>query len=125
MSRRETIIACADEKFPIYRQIALDIHARPEVSNYEFFACQRLSDQLKAEGFDVQVDVAGHRTGFTARYGSGKPGPVLVFLAEYDALPGLGHGYGHNLFGATSALAAAASAREANRLSSSASLLAK
>ena len=108
MSRRETIIACADEKFPVYRQIALDIHAKPEVSNYEFFACQRLSDQLKAEGFDVQVDVAGHRTGFTARYGSGKPGPVLVFLAEYDALVGLGHGCGHNLFGATSSLAAVA-----------------
>ena len=108
MSRRETIIACADEKFPVYRQIALDIHARPEVSNYEFFACQRLSDQLKAEGFDVQVDVAGHRTGFTARYSSGKPGPVLVFLAEYDALVGLGHGCGHNLFGATSSLAAVA-----------------
>ncbi len=108
MSRRDTIIACAEEKFPAYRQIALDIHAKPEVSNYEFFACKRLSDQLAAEGFDVQVDVAGHRTGFTASYASGRPGPVIVFLAEYDALAGLGHGCGHNLFGATSSLAAVA-----------------
>ena len=106
MNRRERIIACADEKQPIYRQIALDIHARPEVSNYEFFACERLSSQLREEGFDVTVDVAGHRTGFTARYRSAKPGPVIVFLAEYDALSGLGHGCGHNLFGATSSLAA-------------------
>jgi amidohydrolase len=62
---------------------------------------------LREEGFDVQVDVAGHPTGFSAVYSSGKPGPVLVFLAEYDALAGLGHGCGHNLFGATSVLAAA------------------
>lgn len=55
----------------------------------------------------MQVDVAGHRTGFTATYRAAKPGPVLVFLAEYDALAGIGHACGHNLFGATSALAAA------------------
>ncbi|MCH5288226.1 MAG: M20 family metallopeptidase [Christensenellaceae bacterium] len=107
MSRRDAIIAYADQQLPVYRQIALDIHARPEVSNYEFFACQRLSEQLKAEGFAVTVDVAGHRTGFDARYKAQKPGPVLVFLAEYDALGGLGHACGHNLFGATSCLAAA------------------
>lgn len=108
MSLRETIAAYADRQAAVYQQIALDIHANPEVSNYEFFACKRLSEQLGAEGFDVKVDVAGHRTGFTASYRSAKPGPVLVFLAEYDALAGLGHGCGHNLFGATSALAASA-----------------
>ena len=51
-----------------YQQIALEIHEKPEVSNYEFFACKRLSDQLAAEGFAIQVDVAGHRTGFTASF---------------------------------------------------------
>ena len=105
---RDQIIAYADAQADVYRQIALDIHAHPEVSNYEFYACERLSSQLKAEGFDVQTDVAGHRTGFSATYRSGKPGPVLVFLAEYDALAGIGHACGHNLFGATSALAASA-----------------
>ena len=82
MTKREKIIAYADKQENIYRQIALDIHEHPEVSNYEFFACERLSGQLKQEGFDITVDVAGHRTGFTAVYKSGKPGPVLVFLAE-------------------------------------------
>lgn len=108
MSRTERILAYADRQAGVYQQIALDIHARPEVSNYEFFACERLSEQLRQEGFAVQVDVAGHRTGFTAVYKAEKPGPVLVFLAEYDALGGLGHACGHNLFGATSALAASA-----------------
>ncbi|MBO4378988.1 MAG: M20 family metallopeptidase [Clostridia bacterium] len=107
MSARDTICAYADRQEPVYRQIALDIHAHPEVSNYEFYACERLSKQLEAEGFSVTTDVAGHRTGFNAVYKASKPGPVLVFLAEYDALIGLGHGCGHNLFGATSCLAAA------------------
>ena len=70
MTAKERILAYADEQSAVYEQIALDIHAHPEVSNYEFFACKRLSDQLKEEGFDVQVDVAGHRTGFTASYKS-------------------------------------------------------
>lgn len=108
MTRRGVLLAYAGAQWPVYRQLALDIHARPEVSNYEFFACKALSEQLRREGFDVRVDVAGHRTGFDARYASGKPGPVAVFLAEYDALTGLGHGCGHNLLGATSCLAASA-----------------
>ena len=107
MSARETILAYAERQYPIYRQMALDIHAHPETSNHEYFACETLTKQLKAEGFEVTVDVAGHPTGFTAVYSTGRPGPVIVFLAEYDALPGLGHGCGHNLFGATSCLAAA------------------
>ena len=97
----------AKQQIATYQQIASEIHAKPEVSNYEFFACERLSNQLKEEGFDVKVDVAGHRTAFDARYKSDKPGPTVAFLAEYDALPGIGHACGHNLFGATSSLAAA------------------
>ena len=107
MSRRDSILAYAESRWPVYRQIALDIHAHPETSNHETFACDTLSRTLREEGFDVQVNVAGHPTGFSAVYASGKPGPVLVFLAEYDALAGLGHGCGHNLFGATSVLASA------------------
>ena len=108
MTRRDAVIRFVDQQDPIYRDIALKIHAKPEISNYEFFACETLSEQLKKEGFTVTVDVAGHRTGFTAVYQSAKPGPVLCFLAEYDALNGIGHACGHNLFGATSCLAGAA-----------------
>lgn len=98
----------AKKQLAVYQDIARHIHAKPEVSNYEFFACETLSNQLKEEGFEVKVDVAGHRTAFDARYKSSKPGPVVAFLAEYDALPGIGHACGHNLFGATSSLAGAA-----------------
>lgn len=107
MTYREQILEYAEKQYPVYRQIALDIHANPETSNHEFFACRTLSEQLKEEGFEVTVDVAGHPTGFSAVYRAKKPGPVLAFLAEYDALTRLGHGCGHNLFGATSALAGA------------------
>lgn len=108
MNRRETIIQYADRLYPIYRDLALRIHEKPETSNHEFFACEILSSRLRLEGFTVQIGVAGHPTGFSAVYRGEKPGPVLAFLAEYDALAGLGHGCGHNLFGPTSLLAAAA-----------------
>ena len=97
-----------DTQHETYKDIALKIHKKPEVSNYEFFASETLSEQLRNEGFEVMLDVAGHRTGFDARYKSQKPGPVVAFLAEYDALVGIGHACGHNLFGATSSLAGAA-----------------
>lgn len=105
MDLRETILSCAEEKKAQWQKIALAIHAKPEVSNHEFFACDTLSAALEAEGFLVTRDVAGHRTGFTAVYRAEKDGPVIVFPAEYDALAGLGHGCGHNLFGAISSLA--------------------
>lgn len=108
MEYRELIERKVEEKIEEYKKIALEIHGKPEVSNHEFFACETLSKQLENHGFDVNVDVAGHRTGFDARYKSEKPGPIVVFYAEYDALAGLGHGCGHNLFGATSSLAAVA-----------------
>lgn len=108
MSYHTVIADFVAKELPIYQKIALAIHEHPETSNHEYFACKTLSEQLKKEGFAVTVDVAGHPTGFSATYKAAKPGPVLVFLAEYDALAGLGHGCGHNLFGATSSLAAAA-----------------
>lgn len=89
--------------------IALEIHQHPEICNEEYFAQASLSNFLEQEGFTVTRDVCGHPTGFDARYVARKPGPTLVFLAEYDALPGLGHACGHNLFGVTSCLAAIAS----------------
>lgn len=97
-----------DTNAKIYQDISLAIHAKPEVSDFEYFASQTLSEQLKKEGFEIELPAAGHRTGFAATYKSNKPGPTVVFLAEYDALAGLGHGCGHNVFGATSSLAGAA-----------------
>lgn len=107
-TKHEVIEAFIKESLPTYQQLAIDIHEHPEVSNYEVYSSQVLIDQLKKEGFEVTKDVAGHHTGFDARYKSKKPGPTISFLAEYDALPGIGHACGHNLFGNYSALAASA-----------------
>ena len=108
MSYKDEVRSFIDENIDVYKELALDIHRNPEVSNYEFHACEVLSNQLKKEGFDVKIDVAGHRTGFSAVYKSNKPGPVIAYLAEYDALVGIGHACGHNLFGANASLGACA-----------------
>ncbi|MEK4801101.1 MULTISPECIES: amidohydrolase [Oceanobacillus] len=84
------------------------IHANPEIGNEEFFASGLLTQILEDEGFIVEKAVAGHETAFVARYKSEKPGPSIAFLAEYDALPGLGHGCGHNIIGTMSVAAAVA-----------------
>lgn len=94
-----------------YENIAKEIHAKPEVSNYEFFACELLSKKLEENGFDIEKEAATHRTGFVATKKSKKPGPVIAFLAEYDALQGLGHGCGHNLIGTISVFAAIATSK--------------
>lgn len=103
-----TIKDFIQQRLPEYQALALDIHDHPEVSNYEFYSSDALITQLKKEGFTVTKDVAGHRTGFDARYISEKAGPTIAFLAEFDALPGIGHACGHNLFGTYSVLAASA-----------------
>lgn len=108
MSHREIIENNIEKRSEDYKGIALAIHDKPEVSNYEFFASETLANKLHEEGFEVKLDVAGHSTGFDARYKSEKPGPTITFLAEYDALPGIGHACGHNIFGTTSSLAAVA-----------------
>lgn len=107
-TRQQHIEEFIKASLPTYQEIALDIHNHPEVSNYEFYSSDALVKQLEKEGFTVKKDVAGHRTGFDARFTSGKPGPIIVFLAEFDALPGIGHACGHNLFGTYSVLAASA-----------------
>lgn len=95
---RERIVSYVDRHKAEWEEIALAIHAKPEVSNYEFFASETLSNKLKENGFEVELPAAGHRTGFAASYKSQKPGPVICFLAEYRALVGLGHGCGSQCF---------------------------
>jgi len=93
-----------------------------EVGLQEYESSKLLAQELRKDGFEADLGVAGMPTAFVASYGSGKP--VIGILAEYDALPGVsqkaqptreplkkgapGHGCGHNLFGAGSAAAALA-----------------
>ncbi|HEX7104171.1 MAG TPA: M20 family metallopeptidase [Nitrolancea sp.] len=71
------------------------IHENPEILFEEHKAAEFLTNELDEQGFTVERGVAGLDTAFVATYGSGKP--VVAFLAEYDALPKIGHACGHNL----------------------------
>ena len=82
-----------------------DIHAHPELLFKEFRASKRLADELEQGGLRVQRGVGGLETAFRAELDGGQPGPTLAILAEYDALPGIGHACGHNII-ATTALGA-------------------
>lgn len=108
MTHKDSIIRFAEERGGHFKDLAKAIHAKPEVSNHEYFAQKALGEALEEEGFELKYGIGGHPTGFIASYKGDKAGPVIAFLAEYDALPGIGHACGHNLFGATSALAASA-----------------
>lgn len=77
------------------------IFENPELGYEEFKACEAHINLLKKHDFDVEEEYLDIKTAFRATYDSGKPGPSISFLAEYDALPGIGHGCGHNMLGAT------------------------
>lgn len=81
------------------------IHAEPELAFQEHRASARLAAQLHDAGVIVERGVGGLETAFRATIDGGQPGPTVAILAEYDALPEIGHGCGHNII-ATSALGA-------------------
>lgn len=105
---KDAIINNVESNKALYLSTSHQIHAKPEIGNEEFFASSLLIEILEKEGFEVEKAVAGHGTSFVARKGSVKKGPSIAFLAEYDALPGIGHACGHNIIGTTSVAAAIA-----------------
>ncbi|MBC5636742.1 M20 family metallopeptidase [Ornithinibacillus sp. BX22] len=104
----ELIQSSIESNKELYIETSQAIHANPEIGNQEFFASKKHVDILSNAGFAVETAVAGHETSFYAVKDSGTPGPAIAFLAEYDALPGLGHACGHNIIGTTSVAAAIA-----------------
>ncbi|MCD8764047.1 MULTISPECIES: M20 family metallopeptidase [Staphylococcus] len=108
MSSKQEILDYIENKKYDYVEISHRIHERPELGNEEIFASRTLIDQLRANDFEIETDIAGHATGFIATYQSEKEGPTIGYLAEYDALPGLGHACGHNIIGTASVLAGVA-----------------
>ncbi len=112
----ESVDRKVEEARPIVERIAREVWELAELSHEEVGSARLLMDVLEENGFVITSrDTAGVPTAFVAEWGSG--GPVLGFLPEYDALPGLGneavarreprkdgtsngHGCGHNLLGA-------------------------
>lgn len=83
-------------------QLSEYIYKNPELGYKEFKSSKAHVELLKKHGFHVQEEYMGIKTAFRAEFASSKPGPTIAYLAEYDALPGIGHGCGHNLLGTTS-----------------------
>jgi aminobenzoyl-glutamate utilization protein B len=105
-----------------YAEVARQVWGFAELGYLETKSSALLQSELKAAGFQVTSGVAGIPTAFVASWGSGRP--IVAFIGEYDALPGLsqdavaerrpliaggpGHGCGHHLLGTASAAAAIA-----------------
>ncbi|WP_172370312.1 M20 family metallopeptidase [Sporosarcina jiandibaonis] len=100
-----TLFQSIEKNRKLYIQTSQEIHANPEIGNEEVFASAKHVALLEDAGFEVTTAVAGHETSFYAVKDSGIEGPTVAYLAEYDALPGLGHACGHNIIGATSVAA--------------------
>ncbi|MDX2602025.1 amidohydrolase [Streptomyces caniscabiei] len=109
------------ERRPALEQLSLDLHGTPETRFEEHYAVEQLAGRLATAGFEIDKGVAGLPTAFTATHrgaaskdagtASAPGAPTIALLLEYDALPGIGHGCGHNLIaagGLTAALAVAA-----------------
>jgi len=106
-SKKQAVTAAVDRLADRLRQIALDIHATPEVGWDTPKAVAWLIAPLREAGFTVESPIAGLGSAFRATWdGGGGAGPTVGLLAEYDALRGIGHGCGHNLIG-TAAVGAA------------------
>lgn len=94
--------------------VALKIHELNEIGSKEHESSKFLSGVLKSHGFKITENYGQIPTAFRAEkiVGSGKP--TIAFLAEYDALPGIGHACGHNLIAASAIFSAIESVRKIN-----------
>ena len=73
-----------------------DIWTHPEIAYTEKYAVAQVTALLQKNGFSVVSPYCGIETAFRCEYDGGE-GPVFAFCSEYDALPEIGHGCGHNL----------------------------
>jgi len=103
---KDRVILLIDEMAAELKDISLMLHKNPELGGQEYQASERLVVGIEGHDFTVEQNISGYETAFIAKKGSF--GPKIAFLAEYDALPELGHACGHNLIAAMSYGAAAA-----------------
>ncbi len=101
MGKKEIENDILGKKEDMYR-IRRELYENPETGLEETMASELLTDMFRKEGFSVTKGVYGLKTGFRAEYESGKAGPSIGFICEYDALPKIGHACGHNMIAAMS-----------------------
>ena len=95
-------------------ELSHKIHANPETGYKEEKSSELVAHYLEKNGFEIERGVADLPTAFVASYGKGKP--IIAFPAEYDALPDVGHGCGHNIIGAAATGAGVAAKTIADEL---------
>lgn len=78
-------------------KISHQLYENPELGDEEYESMKLLVDYLRSYDFEVETGIVDRPTAFKAEFTGEKPGPTVAYLAEYDALPGIGHGCGHNL----------------------------
>ncbi|MCC0703895.1 MULTISPECIES: M20 family metallopeptidase [unclassified Clostridioides] len=99
---KEDIKLLSDEKKASFEKVSKSLFENPELAFEEFKSQKALCNLLEENGFDVTKGVGGLETSFEAVYSNGTGGKTVAFLAEYDALPGMGHACGHNIIGTSS-----------------------
>ncbi|GAA1385371.1 M20 family metallopeptidase [Peribacillus frigoritolerans] len=83
-------------------EISDQMYRNPELGDKEFESMQLLTNLLSEHDFRIETGLVDRPTSFKAEFKGEKAGPTIAFLAEYDALPEIGHGCGHNLIGTMS-----------------------
>jgi len=104
---KASVVSEVDAYRPQLSDLSLKIHSNPELGFHEVKAAAWLAQYLEENGFSVERGVCELPTAFRGSYGRGKP--AIAMLAEYDALPDLGHACGHNLIAASAVGAGVAS----------------
>jgi len=102
---KERILQRVDSLKERIFEISDDIFHNPELGNEEFRSSKILADELAKNGFEVSIPIGSQKTAFKAVKRGKSKKPIIAFLAEYDALPGVGHGCGHNWIGTASTFA--------------------
>ena len=100
-SLKKIVKETVDAKRPILEDIAKYLYDNPELGSEEFKAFAKITKVLEDHGFSVEKGVYDMPTAFVATYKGKGNGPRVAVLAEYDALPGVGHGCGHDLIAAS------------------------
>ncbi len=119
---RKALDLCVDEFSQELSALARQIHAHPELCFEEHRAAGWLSECLERElGTTIERGVGGLATAFRARVGAARP--KIAILAEYDALPEIGHACGHNLIAGSAVGAFLALARHAPHLAGSVEII--
>ena len=103
MNKVNELLALVENSAAELDALSIEVWKNPELAFKEFIACKLQCDLLRKYGFEVEENYCGFETAYRCEYGSGDA--VFAITSEYDALPGIGHGCGHNLI-CTAALGA-------------------